>query len=71
MGLPGLFKYYDKKRGLVADYGLRCVFHLLHTLVSIFRKSRLGCENIPNRRLELVRNDGSYYVLVLVELKMG
>lgn len=70
MGLPSIFEYLNKKGGIVADFGLCCVFYLLHTLAPIFRKPRLGCENISNRRLELVWNDDSYYVLVLAELKV-
>jgi hypothetical protein len=71
MGLPGIFEYHNEKGGIVAYFCQRCIFHLLHTLAPNFRKPRLDCENIPNRRLELVCDDGSSYVLVLVEFKLG
>jgi len=42
----------------------------LHSLVPFFRKPRLDCENILNQRLELVCDDGPYYVLVLDKFKV-
>jgi hypothetical protein len=42
----------------------------LHSLVAVFRKPRLGCENILNQGLELVCDDGPYYVLVLDKFKV-
>ena len=70
MGLSCIFKYQNEKGGLNTDLGLRSIFHLLHSLALIFRKSRLGSKNVTNRRLELVCDDDSYYVLVLDKFKM-
>ena len=70
MGLSCIFQYRNEKGGFVADIGLRCIFHLLHSLVAVFRKPRLGCENILNQGLELVCDDGPYYVLVLDKFKV-
>lgn len=71
MGLPGLFEYRNAKGCIVAVAGLRCVFHLLHALAPVEPGSRLGGTIIPDRRLELVHDDGACYVVVLVEFKMG
>ena len=71
MGLPGLFEYRNEKGGIVADFRMHCLFHLLHPLESIVPRPRLGRTNISDRRLELGCDDGSYYVLVLVEFKVG
>jgi hypothetical protein len=67
MGLPGIFEYRHEKGCIVADIGLRGVFLLLHSLAPIVPGPGLGGKNISDRRLELVSNDGSFYVLVLVE----
>jgi len=71
MGLPGIFEYRNEKGCIGADFYLRCIFHLLHALEPIVPGPRLGRTNISDRRLELVCDDDSYYVLVLVEFKMG
>ena len=70
MGLPGIFEYRNTKRCIVADFGLRSVFHLLPTLAAVVSRPGLGCTNISDRRLELVCDDGTYFVLVLVEFKV-
>jgi hypothetical protein len=66
MGLPGIFEHLNQKGCLVADLCLRVVFYLLHTLASIVPGPGLGSTNLPDRRLELVCDDGSRYLLVLV-----
>jgi hypothetical protein len=71
MGFPGIFEYRNEKGGIVADFYLRCIFHLLHALEFIIPRPRLGRTNISDRRLELGCDDGSCYVLVLVEFKVG
>jgi hypothetical protein len=35
MGLPGIFEYRIEKGRIVADNGLCCVFHLLHSLARV------------------------------------
>ena len=70
MDLPGLFEYRNKKECIVVDSGLRCVFHLLHTLALVDPGPSMGSTNIPDRRLDLVCDDGTDYVLVLVEFKV-
>ena len=70
MGLSCVFQYRNEKGGFAADFGVRCIFHLLHSVVPIFRKPELGCENILNRRLELVCDDDPHYVLVLDKFKV-
>jgi len=71
MGLPCVFQHRNEKGGLVDDLGQPGIFHLLHSLVAVSGRTGLGCENISNRRLELVRDDGSHYVLVLDKFKVG
>ena len=71
MGLPCIFEYYNEKGSLEADLGLRSIFHLLHSMGPVFRRPGLGCENIPDRRLELACDDGAYYVLVLDKFKVA
>jgi len=71
MGLSCIFQCRNEKGGFIADFGLRCIFDLLHSLVPIFREPGLGCENFLNQRLELVCDDGPYYALVLDKLKVG
>ena len=63
------FEYRNTKGGFVAGLGLRSIFHLLLPLAAVFCKPRLGCKNVPNRRLELVCDDGSYHNLVLDKFK--
>ncbi len=70
MGLSSIFEYYNEKRGFVADLGLHSIFHLLHSLVPIFREPGLARNNISNQRLELVCDDDSYYILVLDKFKV-
>ena len=70
MGLLCIFDYRNEKGCIVADFGLRCIFHLLHTMAYIAPRPRLGRTNISDRRLELVCDDGTYYILVLVEFKV-
>ena len=70
MGLSCVFQYRNKKGGFVADYSMRYIFHLLHSVVFIFCKLELGCENILNQRLELVCHDDPHYVLVLDKFKV-
>jgi hypothetical protein len=71
MGLFCIFEYRNEKGGFVADFGLRGIFYLLHSLGPVFRKPGLGCKDIPDRRLELVRDDGPCYVLVLDKFKVN
>lgn len=70
MGFPGIFKHHDQKGCIVADFCLRFVFHLLHTLEPVTPRPGLGKTAISDRRLELACNDGSYYAVVLVEFKV-
>ena len=70
MGLPGIFGYRDQKGCIVADSGLCCVFHILHTLAPVASRAALDCTNIPGRRLELVCDDDARNVLVLGEFKV-
>lgn len=70
MGLLRIFEYRNEKGCIVADIGLYCIYHILHTLASIAPRPGLGRTNISDRRLELVCDDGTYYVLVLVEFKV-
>lgn len=70
MGLLGICEYRNEKGSIVANSRLRCVFHLLHSLAPIFPRQGLGRANISDRRLELVCDDGSYYLLVLVKFKV-
>ena len=71
LGLPGIFEYPDEEGGIAADSGLRCVFRLLHTLAPAAPGTGLGRTNIPDRRLELVCDDGPCYVLVRAEPEVG
>lgn len=70
MGLLGIFEYRIEKGGIVADNRLCCVFHLLHSLARVVPGPGLDRTNISDRRLELVCDDGSCYVLVLVEFQV-
>jgi len=38
MGFSCIFEYHNEKGSIVADFGLRSVFHLLHSLVPVFPK---------------------------------
>ena len=62
MGLLGICEYRKEKGSAVADFGLRCVFHLLYSLDPIVPRPRLGRANISARRLELVCDEGSCHV---------
>ena len=70
MGLSRLFQYHNEKGGLVADFGLRSIFNLLHSLVPVIPRPGVGRNNLSNRGLELVCDDGSYYSLVLDQFKV-
>jgi len=48
MGLSCIFKYHNEKSGFATDLGLRNIFYLLHSLATVFCKSELGYENIPD-----------------------
>ena len=71
MGLPGLFEYRNAKGCNFSDSGLRFVFHLLPTLALIDPGPSMDNTIISDQRLELVCDDGTDYVLVLVEFKVG
>jgi hypothetical protein len=70
MGIFCIFEYHNEKGGFVADLDMRSVYHLLLSLAPVLCKSRLDWKDIPNRGLELVCDDGSYYILVLDKFKM-
>jgi hypothetical protein len=71
MGFSRVFEYRNQERGIIVALGLPDIFHLLFSVGPVFRRQCLGLHSIPDRRLELDCNDGSYHALVLVELKVG
>ena len=71
MGLPGLFGHHNEKGRIVADSGMRCVFRVLRALAAVAPGSGLGRTTFPDRRLELVCDDGPDYVLVRAEPEVG
>ena len=48
MGFSSIFEYRNEKGGIVADFRMRCLFHLLHALESIVSRPRLGRTNISH-----------------------
>jgi len=71
MGLARIFEHHHEKGSIVADLGLCGIFPLLHSLVPVFCRPGLGHKIIFNQRLELVRDDGPHYLLVLDKFKVA
>jgi len=70
MGLSRIFEYLDEKGRVDTYRSFSCLYYLLHTLVPVFHKSKLGFENISHSGLELVRDDGSCHHLVFDKFTM-
>jgi hypothetical protein len=70
MGLSRIFKHLNEKGRVDTDRSFSRLDHLLHTLVPVFHKSKLGLENISHSGLELVRDDGSLHNLVFGKFTM-
>ena len=71
MRLLGVFEYCNEKGSVVTDYFLCSIFILLRSLAPSFPKSIMDCEDVSDRKVELVCNDAPYYVLVLAKLEMA